>query len=350
MFQFWVVAVAFIAHKGVGAVDLNPLVVGSNFVQASEDPSSSFQRDMGILPAPDVEQFTFDLGSAGQRVVLLASAERAGMNVSSKCIVRINIAKDFSFTTEQIIGPAGAEYDTGAHYVPLQNGSNVVYQSAQGWAIAPTPMSIAFYDNVDVPTDIFAYLSPVTAMLDDGNGHVIGKTDGDLYSQTQFIAPSPFVKGVFRLGNIDHLTVNMTGCGTGTYTAGIHTLKHKTSAGVHHVPVVNNQGDSVQFDLGSPKINFGAGARMRDVKLSSACLTPDGLTSAVLSGLSLKTVERVEIGNEDQQLATKGPRGELGTLWMKFERLDKRFAIQKIDLTNLERNLVPWAKLFKQIV
>ena len=47
MFQFRVVAVTFIAHKSVRSVYLNPLVVGSNFVEASEDLPSSFDRDAG---------------------------------------------------------------------------------------------------------------------------------------------------------------------------------------------------------------------------------------------------------------------------------------------------------------
>ena len=55
MFQFRVVAVTLIAHKSMGAVDLDPLVVGSYFVEASKDPPSSFERDMGVLSAPDVE-------------------------------------------------------------------------------------------------------------------------------------------------------------------------------------------------------------------------------------------------------------------------------------------------------
>src|SRR6201997_3500848 len=81
MFQFWVVAVTFIAHESVGAVHLDPLVVGSNFVEASEDPPSSFDRDVGGLSTPDVEQFALDLRSACQRVILLASTEGARVNV-----------------------------------------------------------------------------------------------------------------------------------------------------------------------------------------------------------------------------------------------------------------------------
>jgi hypothetical protein len=77
MFQLWVVAVTFIAHESVGAVDLDPLVVGSNFVEASEDLPSSFDRDVGVLSTPDVEQFALDVRSACQRVILLASTEGA---------------------------------------------------------------------------------------------------------------------------------------------------------------------------------------------------------------------------------------------------------------------------------
>src|ERR1700747_3239518 len=81
MLQFRVVAVTFIAHESVGAVDLHPLVVGSNFVEASEDLASSFERDVGVLSTPDVEQFGLDLCSACHGVILLAGAEGAGVNV-----------------------------------------------------------------------------------------------------------------------------------------------------------------------------------------------------------------------------------------------------------------------------
>src|ERR1700733_187748 len=77
IFQFWVVAVTFIAHESVGTVDFDPLEVGSNFVEASEDLTSSFDRDVGVLSTPDVKQFALDLRSACQRVILLASTERA---------------------------------------------------------------------------------------------------------------------------------------------------------------------------------------------------------------------------------------------------------------------------------
>src|ERR1700722_9475144 len=55
MFQFRIVAITFIAHKSVSAVDLDPLVIGSHLVEPSEDLSSSFERDVRILPAPDME-------------------------------------------------------------------------------------------------------------------------------------------------------------------------------------------------------------------------------------------------------------------------------------------------------
>ena len=47
MFQFRVIAVAFITHESVGAVDFDPLVVRPDFVEASENPASSFERDVG---------------------------------------------------------------------------------------------------------------------------------------------------------------------------------------------------------------------------------------------------------------------------------------------------------------
>ena len=264
--------------------------------------------------------------------------------------VRLSIAPDYGFTTEEFVGAAGCEYDKNAQYSTLQNGPNVVYQSMQGWAIAPMPMGIAFYNNVDVPTDLFAYLSPVVASLDDGKGHVIGKVDGDLFSQSQFMAPSPFVPGVFRLGAIDHLTVNLTGKVNGTYKAGMHTLNYKTSAGVLNVPVTANQSDTAVFDLRSAQVIFKPGNNVKGVKLSSALHTPEGVASSVLSGLSLKAGEQVEIGNAKNQLTTRGPAGELGSLEMKFENANRRSATQTIDLTNLAGNTLNWSDLAKKVI
>jgi hypothetical protein len=112
--------------------------------------------------------------------------------------VRVTIQRDYSFTTEQFDGPAGTEYDRSATYKPLANGGKILYQSADGWGIVAISMSAAFYDNVDMPTNVFTYLSPVTVALDDGKGHKIGEQTGDLYAHAQIMAPSPFVKGMFR--------------------------------------------------------------------------------------------------------------------------------------------------------
>ena len=74
--QFGIVAGAFIAHKGVGTVDLMPVQAQTEFVEASEDSYTALKRDVRILPSPDHEQFAADVFSAFERVVVHTLAER----------------------------------------------------------------------------------------------------------------------------------------------------------------------------------------------------------------------------------------------------------------------------------
>ena len=78
--EFWVIAGAFVAQKGVGAVDLVPAVAevgfGARFVEAGEDLAAGFEGDVRVLAAPDYEEFGADFGGAGEGVVMVAAAER----------------------------------------------------------------------------------------------------------------------------------------------------------------------------------------------------------------------------------------------------------------------------------
>jgi len=263
--------------------------------------------------------------------------------------VRLSIQKDYSFVTEQFNGVAGTEYNTDASYGPLQNNGSPVLQAAQGWGIAPMPMSIAFYDNVDMPTNVFAYLSPVTAMLDDGNGHIIGKTKGDLYSQIPFIAPSPFVKGMFRLANVDKVTVTLSGQAAGSYAAGLLDVKRGTCTGVLGVTTTKGKSDAVTFDVTSSRVAFTPGSDVSTIKLVSAAKTAEGMRSSVLTSSSLKAGATAELNISGDLLVTKGPIGGLKSVWAKLENVSKHSASQSLDLVTTEGTTLNWKDLAGKI-
>jgi hypothetical protein len=73
--QVGVVAEAFVAQEGVGSVDLDPAHPSFDAVEAGLDLEAAFEGDVGILAAPDHEEFALDVGGAGEGVVLHAGAE-----------------------------------------------------------------------------------------------------------------------------------------------------------------------------------------------------------------------------------------------------------------------------------
>src|ERR1700722_12071679 len=79
--ELGVVAEAFVAHEGVGAVDLAPAEAGVKFVEAGEDLHAAFKGDVGVLTAPDHEEFALDVFGALEGVVVHAFAEAALMDV-----------------------------------------------------------------------------------------------------------------------------------------------------------------------------------------------------------------------------------------------------------------------------
>jgi hypothetical protein len=79
--EFGIVAEAFVAHEGVGPVDLVPAEAGAEFVEAGEDLHAAFEGDVGVLSAPDHEEFAVDVFGALEGVVVHALAEAALVDV-----------------------------------------------------------------------------------------------------------------------------------------------------------------------------------------------------------------------------------------------------------------------------
>jgi hypothetical protein len=79
--EFGVVADAFVAHEGVGAVDLVPAEARAELVEAGEHLHAAFEGDVRVLAAPDHEEFAVDVGGALEGVVVHAFAEAALVDV-----------------------------------------------------------------------------------------------------------------------------------------------------------------------------------------------------------------------------------------------------------------------------
>jgi len=78
--EFRVVADSFVAHEGVGSVDLVPTELLFEFVKAGEDGRAAFEGDVRVLASPDHEEFALDVGGPSEGVVA-AFAEGAFVNV-----------------------------------------------------------------------------------------------------------------------------------------------------------------------------------------------------------------------------------------------------------------------------
>jgi hypothetical protein len=50
----WIVTVSLIAHESVGAVQFYPLEVGTDLLEARFDTVAALQRNVRILPAPEM--------------------------------------------------------------------------------------------------------------------------------------------------------------------------------------------------------------------------------------------------------------------------------------------------------
>ena len=80
--QLRVVARTFVAEKGVRAIDFMPLKARVNFIEAVEERHAAIRGDVRVLAAPGHEELALDVSRSGERVVVLALAEGAGVQVS----------------------------------------------------------------------------------------------------------------------------------------------------------------------------------------------------------------------------------------------------------------------------
>src|SRR6185295_3434852 len=79
--QSRIVARAFIAQKRVSAIHLVPLKTKVRLFESRANPVASFQRNVWILAAEDMQQLSADLSRALQRIVVHSLAQAALMNV-----------------------------------------------------------------------------------------------------------------------------------------------------------------------------------------------------------------------------------------------------------------------------
>jgi len=78
--KFGVVTEAFVAHEGVGSVDLVPAELFLELVETGEDGHAAFEGDVRVLAAPDHEELAVDVCGAVEGVVSVF-AKRAFVDV-----------------------------------------------------------------------------------------------------------------------------------------------------------------------------------------------------------------------------------------------------------------------------
>src|SRR5207237_2725852 len=78
-----IVARAFVAHEGVGGVELVPGEARAHLFQARLNKVAALQRNVGILPPPNVQQLALDVAGAGERIVVHAFAQAVLVNIGS---------------------------------------------------------------------------------------------------------------------------------------------------------------------------------------------------------------------------------------------------------------------------
>jgi hypothetical protein len=76
-----VIARPFVAEESMLTVDLDPLKTGTHFFEARVNQIAAFEWNVGVLPAPDVEQFAFYFTGPFKRVVVHAPAQAATVDV-----------------------------------------------------------------------------------------------------------------------------------------------------------------------------------------------------------------------------------------------------------------------------
>jgi hypothetical protein len=76
-----IIAWAFITHERMGCIDFVPGEVRANFFETGFDRISSLEGDMRVLPAPEMQQLSFDFAGSGKRIVILALAETVRVDI-----------------------------------------------------------------------------------------------------------------------------------------------------------------------------------------------------------------------------------------------------------------------------
>src|SRR5258708_4714132 len=71
--EFRIVARAFVAEEGVGAVEFVPGKVCAGGVESCLDFSAAFERDVRILPAPNHQKLALNFRNPIERVVIHTS-------------------------------------------------------------------------------------------------------------------------------------------------------------------------------------------------------------------------------------------------------------------------------------
>ena len=111
--EFGVVADAFVAHEGMGSVDLVPAELLFEFIEAGEDGHAAFERNVGVLAAPDHEKFALNVFCALERIVSTfaegafvdvggveaCGGEDVGVHSGTECKVAADADADRSETT-----------------------------------------------------------------------------------------------------------------------------------------------------------------------------------------------------------------------------------------------------------
>ena len=122
--EFGVVAQAFVAHEGVCSVDFVPAYFLIELVEAGEDLHAAFGGDVGVLAAPDHEEFALDVFGALEGVVGHAFAEAAlvdvcgveaggGDNFGLHGTAEGQVAADADAHGADVAGAVGAGFEVG---------------------------------------------------------------------------------------------------------------------------------------------------------------------------------------------------------------------------------------------
>lgn len=188
---------------------------------------------------------------------------------------------ELDFVTQEL--NSGDPLDASANYIDLTSGSQV-YRSSSNWLIGGLPMSLAMYDDVDLPTRIFALLCPVKAKLKAGR-HSFGARAGDMFRHPDVLAPVPWLKNIVRIGSVDTLEVKVTGLKGGRYSAGIIDHGLGRSACAMNIATKNRQVDSLTLTLGNPAIRIEPGRKLTGVRLGTSLRTATGVRRAALENV-----------------------------------------------------------------